>query len=160
MFSVKKGYKIMTKTQALQRLYKALTGEDSRNTSTKVIEDLAVAAEQGEIGGGGGVTVAKMTVDSTDTNLEISDTEFQMMGVWVNDDILLPCVPSMLPPGFWSGYFEEVNLPLNKGKGMFMVSVDSSFTFATEGDVEVAEGEEEGVYVYTGDFTLKITGDK
>lgn len=44
----------MTKTQALQRLYKALTNKDGRNTSTKVIEDLAVAAENGEIGGGGG----------------------------------------------------------------------------------------------------------
>ena len=43
----------MTKTQALQRLYKALTNNDGRNTSTKVIEDLAIAAENGEIGGGG-----------------------------------------------------------------------------------------------------------
>lgn len=45
----------MTKTQALQRLYKALTGNEGRNTGSKVIEDLAIAAENGEIGGGGKV---------------------------------------------------------------------------------------------------------
>lgn len=42
----------MTKTQALQRLYKALTGNEGRNSGSKVIEDLAIAAENGEIGGG------------------------------------------------------------------------------------------------------------
>ena len=52
----------MTKTQALQRLYKALTNKDGRNTSTKVIEDLAVAAENGDIGGGGDYDIFHVTI--------------------------------------------------------------------------------------------------
>ena len=56
----------MTKTQALQRLYKALTGNEGRNTGSKVIEDLAIAAENGEIGGGGDLDTFKVTI--TDEN--------------------------------------------------------------------------------------------
>lgn len=52
----------MTKTQALQRLYKALTGNEGRNTGSKVIEDLAVAAENGEIGGGGKLATVSFTM--------------------------------------------------------------------------------------------------
>lgn len=133
----------MTKTQALQRLYKALTGEEGRNTGSKIIEDLAVAAENGEIGGGG---VEMATVKFTMTTGAMSAME--NVGIVIGTNIAglrFSSIPfTMKEQGL------EISAPLMEGTSIGFEFYSGDYTITPSGSAEAMEGEE-GIYFITGD---------
>lgn len=58
---------IVTMTQALKKLYKAVVGEDTtKNNPTKIVSDLADNYSGGGSGGGSGIFEVNITADPTD----------------------------------------------------------------------------------------------
>ena len=142
----------MTKTQALQRLFTALTDvpisevANPTNTSTKMVELLAMAAENGEIGGGGDYDIFHVTVTDENggghtyfiPNIVTEDGTSSLMGFHI---------PSSEPEtidvvGYGEGAIGWVNLTgfevtgdiqKNESSGVntiFMISGDGTITFS------------------------------
>lgn len=130
----------MTKTQALQRLYKALTGNEGRNTGSKVIEDLAVAAENGEIGGTMyGMVSFSLSEDVKPADITISGCRID------DDDILVPILEKPL-----SSIGPTLYVPL-VGNGV-LIQIGTSYKVTAEGAVgPVGDG-----YIITGDCGFRI----
>ena len=133
----------MTKTQALQRLYKALTGNEGRNTGSKVIEDLAVAAENGEIGGGGKTA----TVSFSFSDVSPEDVTIQSCRI-DSDGILVP-----IPETPLSDIGTTLTVPL-AGNGVLIQIGTSGDDVTTEGAVEPFEDD---WYIITGDCEFTIS---
>lgn len=132
----------MTKTQALQRLYKALTNKDGRNTSTKVIEDLAVAAENGDIGGGGDYDIFHVTI----TDADGSGQTFYLPHIVTEDGITsLMCfyMPSGEPETIDVVGYGEGTVCLVTGKGLEVT-----------GDIQKNETGVNTILMISGDGTI------
>lgn len=134
----------MTKTQALQRLYKALTGNEGRNTGSKVIEDLAVAAENGEIGGGGKMATVQFTMsDASPADVRVSVCCLNHAGIvqpYVEAALLMVGMQMFVPVA---------------GLGT-LLSVITDDTVTATGSVESSDIG----YIVTGDCNFTISNPK
>lgn len=134
----------MTKTQALQRLYKALTGNEGRNTGSKVIEDLAIAAENGEIGGGGKIATVTFSASSTAVSNAVTvDTCAVVNG-------------AIIPTGnvALSEIGSPISLPVIENGTFLQLGNASGYTVTITGDAENTGNNRILVY---GDCTISIS---
>lgn len=66
----------MTTTQALQKLYKKITGKNARNSAAKIVSDLADNWSGGgtEYTAGDNITISEGVISATDTTYEAATT--------------------------------------------------------------------------------------
>lgn len=153
---------IVTRTQALKKLYKAVVGSDtSKNDPAKIISELADNWPGGGGGGSGDLTYANVKVNYIGT---ISPTGFGSSYVYASDDSMNSCVTISYDDNYGLplselGSVTNIKVPVYKdlkssitemsfddGEGS-TVLIDVSESSVVSGDAEIS------------DFKVLISGD-
>lgn len=138
---------IVTMTQALKKLYKAVVGEDTtKNNPTKIVSELADNWSGGGGGGSSDFSTAEVTVIVNSSAGEVNIA----MPILVEADGDYPASLYSYAP--YSGEM-TVNSALYKGRCTASVILSETQTISTSGSATVS-----GVYVdITGNCTITIS---